>query len=73
MEAYARLGTVDEHLVCLLRAVKNAEKMPVINESNLMATCDHMENLIAIARRDIAIARSEISWYGHTDRQGGSF
>lgn len=73
MTAYARLGVVDELLVCLIRAVKRAEGMPAINEKNLMATCDHMESLIQQARRELTEARIEVSWYGCTDRQGGSY
>lgn len=73
MTAYARLCTTDELLICLIRAVKNAQGMPVINESNLMATCDHLENLIAQARYQVQEAKKEISWYDTSDRMGGSF
>lgn len=63
MSAYARLGTADEILVCALRAIKNAKGMPLINENNLIATCDHLENLVQQARIEVKIARRETPLY----------
>ena len=54
-----RLAATDELLICLLRAVKNAEGMPVVNENNLIATCDHLENLIEQARFQVHQIRKE--------------
>lgn len=57
-----RVAAIDELLVCILRAVKNANNMPVINESNLVATCDHLETLVKQAMFQINNLRKENRW-----------
>lgn len=57
---YPRLQVMDELLMCMIRAVKRANGMPVINESNLVATCDHLINLIEETREQLKLAREEV-------------
>lgn len=57
-----RVAALDELLVCIIRAVKNAKGMPVINENNLIATCDHLENLTQQAMFQIDNLRKENGW-----------
>ena len=59
MNIYARLSVIDELATCIKRAVRNAAKMPVINESNLIDTCEHVFNLADQLQAEVEKARVE--------------
>ncbi len=60
MNVLSHLSTVDELLICIIRATKNAKGMPVINENNLVATCDYIVDLVEQARYELKEARDKI-------------
>ena len=71
--ARARPSTVDELLNNLLRAITRADNMTPDCESSKIANYDHMEYLVRQAKVQLNGAIKEVSRYGCTDRQGGSY